>query len=95
MAQDLVKISPELFELQLPRLNFVTLKQLYEACIQWKRDNGDKVGVTIPMSIYLSMERKQSKIVLELKRRSPQNKLGKDFMDWDHKLATKMKRTGR
>jgi len=85
MSQDLIKISPEALQLQLPNINFGTLKRLYAELYQHMRNNGKYM--TQPDII--SLQRKLTKIQGELNRRS---KLGKDFQIWEKKLQRDLRR---
>lgn len=89
MAQDLFRISLTSLRLQVPTMNLLALKQLYEKTILWKRQWADKVD---DAALY-DMLRKQSIVRRELARRGLVN--NDDFKNWNRKLETRMGKDGR
>jgi len=85
MAQDLLKITPEALQLQLPSVSFGTLKRLYERLYQHMR----YYGSTMAEPELLQVQRKITKIQRELNRR---HKLGKDFNVWERNLMHRLRR---
>jgi hypothetical protein len=85
MAQDLLKITPEALQLQLPSFSFGVLKDLYTRLYQHMRNQGKRMTD----AELILVQRKISKLQGELNRRS---KLGPDFHAWENKLMHKLKR---
>jgi hypothetical protein len=86
MAQDLLKISPEALQLQLPSISLGTLKSLYTQLYQYMRNNGKHISDTD----LLLIQRKLTKIQKEMKIRL--GKLNPDFAAWENKLMRKLTR---
>ena len=84
MAQDLLEISAESFDLQLPFMSTMALKDLHRRIYEdFKWRFLDK----IPEPVMLDLERKESMIIRELQRRgfykpkhNPQEK--EDYFRW-------------
>jgi hypothetical protein len=85
MSQDLLKISLESLQLQLPAISFGTLKSLYAQLYQHMRNNGKRMTQAEAVVI----QRKITKIQGEMNRRK---KLGSEFQMWDRKLMRDLHR---
>ncbi len=89
MAKDLFMLTLDQLRLTVKLMDLAALKSLYEKIILWKRKYADKVD-DIKLADILRREtivHRQLTLlgVTELK----------DFREWQHKLETKMTRTGR
>ena len=85
MAQDLLKISVEAFELQLPRLHIDVLKNLLRGIYELKWEKGKNW----PDDIIMDIERKETKINRELMRRGfLKSKDYEDYFAWLKKINT-------
>jgi hypothetical protein len=85
VSQDLLKISPDALQLQLPSLSFGTLKDLYFRLYQHMRNKGDLIND----QELINIQRKLSKIQGELNRR---HKLSNEFAVWEKKLMHDLRR---
>lgn len=86
MSQDLLKITPEALQLELPLISFAMLKSLYRQLYQHMRNTGGRMTD----AELFSVQRKITKLQAEIKRRV--GKLGVDFNTWERQLMTKLKR---
>ena len=71
MAQSLINISAEAFEMQLYRFSINQLKDLLLQIYQWKKSEGVKLNPEKieDLNLITNIERKQTKIVKEFMRR--------------------------
>lgn len=89
MAQDLITITPESLQLQLPNIPKSTLKTMYRDLYQYLRNYGEVLEKDYPTRL-LDVQRKISKIQYELRVR--EGKLGADFHKWDKYLQTQLRK---
>jgi hypothetical protein len=87
MSQDLLRISPEALQLQLPSIAFGTLKNLYVRLYQHMRNNGNKMTD----ADVLDVQRKLTKLQREILFRGGKQFLGQ-FQAWEKQLMHNLKR---
>lgn len=81
--------------LMLPTMSNRWLMDRYEDIYQWQRNEGDKIGFSIPMEVLKDMLKKAWEISLELHRRGLIHKQGihaKEYNDWAKRVHTQLKR---
>ena len=88
MAQNLVDISQESFQMQINVMSIDALKRLIKEIYDWKMDKKNKLNPEdiCDMSLIINIERKETKVMNELQRRGYLKKEDyNQFYDW---LAT-------
>jgi len=88
MAQSLIDISMEAFQLQLWRMSVPALKATLREIYSWKMDNKNKLDPEheYDRNLILNIERKETKIWRELQKRGYLGK--KDYNDFYQMLST-------
>lgn len=85
MAQSLLEITPESLEMQLYKMSIAQIKGLVKDIYEWKHSKGKYLNpeVIADMQIILDIEKKETKLMKEMQRRSFLNsKEYNDFYTW-------------